>query len=40
MMYGQYGGVASAGSFSFLLGLVFLADMILLGVFLWKHITK
>ncbi len=34
----QYG--VGASSFGFLLGLVFLADMILVGVWLWKHITK
>jgi hypothetical protein len=39
MMYGYSGGFDGAGSFSFLFGLVILADFILLGVFLWKHIT-
>jgi hypothetical protein len=40
MMYGYGQGYGGAESFGFLLGLVILADLILLGVFLWKHITK
>ena len=39
MGYGYYGGMA-AGSMSLLVQLVILADLILLGIFLWKHINK
>ncbi len=40
MMYGYSQGMGGAGSFGFVFGLVLLADFILLGVFLWKHINK
>lgn len=39
MMWG-YGNQADAGIFAFVTWLVVLIDLILLGIFLWKKITK
>jgi len=37
---GGYGMMGGAGVFGLLIGLVIFVDLVLVGIWLWQHITK